>query len=121
MLIVRGQCLVEALRGEAEFQAGLARTLDTFVLAAEVDAVGFQPDRRFHIVIDDERDARACAQVPEQPSLLDQLSGRQPFQSQLDQRRPAVDRGPRDLVVVDQGVQDHVSFARSSSVAGSNA
>ena len=62
-------------------------------------------------------------QLPDEVSrqaLLDQLGGREVLQPQLDQRGSPVDRGARDLEVVDESVQDHFSFTRSSSVAGSS-
>ena len=120
MLVVRGQGLIEALRGEAELETGGAGPLDAFVVAAEVNTVGPERDRCFDVVVDDERDAGPRAEVPEGPTFLDELRGRKILQPQLDQSRAAVDRGPGDLVVVDERVQDHVSFARSSSVAGSS-
>jgi len=47
MLVVRGQGLIEALRGETELQTGGAGPLDAFVVAAEVNTVGPERDRCF--------------------------------------------------------------------------
>ena len=95
--------------------------LGSWVVPAEVDAVGSERDRRLDVVVDDERDGGVRAQLPERQALLDQLGGGEVFQAKLDERRAAVDRGARDIEVVDEGVQDHATLARSSRVAGSSA
>jgi hypothetical protein len=86
-----------------------------------VDAFGAELERSLHVVVHHERDAGTHTEISKRPPALDPLGSRHALEPELDERGSAVDRNPRGAEVVDEGVQDHVALARSSSVAGSSA
>jgi hypothetical protein len=86
-------------------------------------AVGLEGERRLHVVVHNERDARRAHDVRDEAAALHDVGGRQTLQTELDDRRPSLGGGSRDLCVLDDAVQLHASsmFARLSSSSGVSA
>ena len=112
-----GDRLADVPRGQPELQPCAERALRAVVVAAEVDAVGLEPDRRLDVVVDDEHRVELAQRSPD----LDELPRRRVLDAQLDHGRAAFDGRASGLEVLDERVQPHAILARASSDSGVNA
>ena len=121
-LVAKGfvERLADACGRQAENQPRALRALGAFVPSPEVDAVGGEGERGFHVVVDDERDAALAAELSDRPTRLDDVVGGAVLEPELDHGR-ACRRSPRRLEVFGEAVEPHESSirARRSRSSGS--
>src|ERR671936_1956961 len=106
-------------RRQPEDQPVRLRLVRARIVAAEMDTVGAEHERRLDVVVDDERNTMPRAEAARRAAALDDVDPRHVLQPPLHHRCAGFDRKARGLELVDEDVQPHEIFACESSVPGS--